>query len=70
VLHETTNYNSKGHLNITHSREKGRTSSYRAYLMKDDVKVKVSNRNPKIFMPSDGVLKSSGKIDGDHATHL
>ncbi len=38
--------------------------------MKDDVKVKVPNINPKIFMLSDGVLKSSGKIEGDHATHL
>jgi len=38
--------------------------------MKDDVKVKVPNRNPKIFMPLDGVLKFSGKIEGDHATHL
>jgi hypothetical protein len=44
--------------------------------MKDDVKVKVPNRAPKILIPSngvvnwDGVLKFGGKLEGDHATHL
>jgi hypothetical protein len=44
--------------------------------MKDDVKVKVPNETPKIQIPSngvvnwDGVLKSGGKLEGDHATHL
>jgi hypothetical protein len=44
--------------------------------MKDDVKVKVPNRAPKILIPLDGVvnwdgvLKSSGKQEGDHATHF
>jgi hypothetical protein len=28
----------------------------RAYLMKDDVKVKVPNRTPKILIPLDGVV--------------
>jgi hypothetical protein len=41
--------------------------------MKNDVKVKVANGNPKTLIPSsgvvnwDGVLKSSGKPKGDHA---
>jgi hypothetical protein len=44
--------------------------------MKDDVKVKVPNENPKILIPSngvvnwDGVLKSNDKLKGDHATHF
>jgi hypothetical protein len=39
--------------------------------MKDDVKVKVPNRNPKTLILLngvvnwDGVLKSSGKLEGD-----
>jgi hypothetical protein len=44
--------------------------------MKDDVKVKVPNKTPKILILSDGVvnwdgvLKSSGRLEGDHATHF
>jgi hypothetical protein len=44
--------------------------------MKDDVKVKVPNKTPKILIPLDGVvnwervLKSSGKLEGAHATHF
>jgi len=44
--------------------------------MKDDVKVKVPNGTPKIlitldgFLNWDGVLKSGGRPEGDHATHL
>ncbi len=45
------------------------------FFMKDDVKIKVSKGTPKILIPSDGlvnwdgVLKSSGRPKGDHATH-
>ncbi len=51
-------------------------SSSKASLMKDDVKVKVPNGTLKIFIPSngvinwDGVLKSSGRLGGDHAMHF
>jgi hypothetical protein len=44
--------------------------------VKDDVKVTMPNKTPKILIPSDdvvnwdGVLKSNGKPKGDHATHL
>jgi hypothetical protein len=44
--------------------------------MKNDVKIKVPNKTFKILIPSDGVvnedgvLKSSGKSKGDHATHF
>jgi hypothetical protein len=44
--------------------------------MKDDVKTKVPNGTPKTLIPLDGVvnwngvLKSSGKPEGDHATHF
>jgi hypothetical protein len=44
--------------------------------MKDDVKVKVPNRTPMTLIPSNGVvkwdrvLKSIGKLEGDHTTHL
>jgi hypothetical protein len=38
--------------------------------MKDDVKVKMSNGTPKILILLDGVLKSSDKPEGDHATHF
>jgi hypothetical protein len=47
-----------------------------ASLTKDDVKIKVLNRTPKTLIPSygvvnwDGVLKSSGRLEGDHVTHL
>jgi hypothetical protein len=36
--------------------------------MKDDVKDKVPNKTPKTLIPSNGVLKSSNKLEGgDHA---
>jgi hypothetical protein len=41
--------------------------------MKDDVKIKVPNKTPKILIPLDGVvnwdgvLKSSSRLEGDHA---
>jgi hypothetical protein len=38
--------------------------------MKDDVKVKVANGTPKILIPSNEVLKSSSRLEGNHATHL
>jgi hypothetical protein len=44
--------------------------------MKDDVKIMVFNRTPKTLIPLDGVvnwdgvLKSGGKPEGDHVTHL
>ncbi len=44
--------------------------------MKDDVKVKVPNKTPKTLIPlngmvsQDGVLKSSGKLKGDHVMHF
>jgi hypothetical protein len=47
-----------------------------AYLMKDDVKVKVHNKTPKTLIPSDGVLnwdgllKFNGKPKDDHVMHL
>ncbi len=53
-----------------------RASSRMASLMKDDVKIKVPNRTPRTLIPLDevvnwdGVLKSSGKLEGDHVTHL
>jgi len=52
------------------------TSSCRESLMKDHVKVKVPNKTPKTFIPSngvlkwDGVLKFGGKVEGDHAMHF
>ncbi len=50
--------------------------SCRAFFMKDDVKVMVLSGTPKILIPLDGVvnwdgvLKSSGRSEGDHARHL
>jgi hypothetical protein len=44
--------------------------------MKDDVKVTVLSGTPKILILLDGVvnwdgvLKSGGRLEGDHATHL
>jgi hypothetical protein len=44
--------------------------------MKDDLNDEVFNGTPKTLIPSDGVLnwdgvlKSSGKLGGDHATHF
>jgi hypothetical protein len=44
--------------------------------MKDGVKIKVPNGTPKTLIPSDGVvnwdgvLQSSGRLKGDHATHF
>jgi len=44
--------------------------------MKDDVKVKVPNKTPKILIPLngvvnwDGTLKYGGRPKGDHATHF
>ncbi len=44
--------------------------------MKDDVKVEVPNKTPKILIPfdgvvnQDGVLKFGNKLEGDHATHF
>ncbi len=43
---------------------------------KDDMKVKITNRTPKILIPSNGVvnwggvLKSGGGLKGDHAVHF
>jgi hypothetical protein len=51
-------------------------------LIKDDVKVKVPNKTPKILIifygvvnwdrvvKWDGVLKFGGRAEGDHATHF
>ncbi len=72
------NWNSKGHLNITHFKEKVhcRTSFCKTFLMKDDVKIKVPNGTPKTLISSngvvnwDGVLKSGGKLEGDQATQF
>jgi hypothetical protein len=47
-----------------------------ASLMEDDVKVKVPNETPKTLIPLDGVgnwdgvLKSGGRLEGDHVTHF
>jgi hypothetical protein len=41
-----------------------------AFFMKDDVKVELPNITPKILIPSDRVLKYSGKPKGDHATYF
>jgi hypothetical protein len=44
--------------------------------IKDDVKVRVPNKTPKLLIPSDGVvnedgvLKSGGRLEGDHATRF
>ncbi len=38
--------------------------------MKHDVKVEVPNKTLKILIPYDGVLKSSAKPKGDHATYF
>jgi hypothetical protein len=44
--------------------------------MKDDVKIKVPKRTPKILILSngvvnwDGLLKSGGKLEDDHAMHF
>ncbi len=46
------------------------------FLIKDDVSDEVLNGILKILIPSngmvnwDGVLKSGGRLEGDHATHL
>jgi hypothetical protein len=71
-------WNFKGHLNIAHFKEKVhcRASFCKTFLMKDDVKMKVPNGTPKTLIPSngvvnqDGVLKSGGKLESDHATHF
>ncbi len=55
---------------ILRKRSTCRTFFYRAFFMKDDVKVKMSNGTPKILILLDGVLKSSDKPEGDHATHF
>ncbi len=34
------------------------------------MKVKMSNGTPKILIPLDGVLRSGGRLEGDHATHF
>jgi hypothetical protein len=42
--------------------------------IKDDVKVRVANKTPKLLIPSDGVvnedgvLKSGGRLEDDHST--
>ncbi len=52
------------------------TSFNKTSLVKDDLKVKVPNRTPKFFIPSDkmvnwdGVLKFGGRLEGEHVTHL
>jgi hypothetical protein len=38
--------------------------------MKDDVKVKMPIETPKILICLDGVLKSTGRPEGDHAMHF
>jgi hypothetical protein len=44
--------------------------------MEDDVKIKVPNQTPKTLIPSDGlgnwdgVLKSGGRPEDDHAMHF
>jgi hypothetical protein len=44
--------------------------------MKNDLKVEVLDGTPKILIPSDGVtnwdgvLRSGGRLEGDHATHF
>jgi hypothetical protein len=44
--------------------------------MKDDVNDEVSNETPKTLVPFNGVVncngvfKSGGRLEGDHATHL
>jgi hypothetical protein len=38
--------------------------------MKDEVKIEMPNRTPKTLIPSNGVLRSGGRLKGDHATHL
>jgi hypothetical protein len=38
--------------------------------MKGGVKVEVPNRNPKILIPFDGLLKFGDKPKGDHVMHL
>jgi hypothetical protein len=46
------------------------------FLIKDDVSDEVPNGILKILIPSngmvnwDGVLKSGGRLEGDHATHF
>jgi hypothetical protein len=61
---------------ILRRRSTCRTFSSKAFFMKDDMKVKVPNRTPKTLIPSDGVvnwdgvLKSGGRPEGDHAMHL
>jgi len=46
------------------------TSFRKAYLIKDDVKIKVPNGTFKTLIPSNGGLKSNGKLKNDHAIHL
>jgi hypothetical protein len=55
----------------------GSASSFNmTFFMKDDVKVKVPNTTPKILIPLDGVvnwdgvLKLSGRPEGDHVAHF
>ncbi len=55
---------------ILRRRSTCQTSFNKAFFMKDDVKVKVPNRTPKILIPSDGVLKSSGRPKNDHTIHF
>jgi len=55
---------------ILRRRSTCRTSSSKASLMKDDVKVKVPNGTSNTLILCDGVLKSSGKPKGDHVTHF
>jgi hypothetical protein len=38
--------------------------------MKDEVKIEVPNRTPKILILSNGVLRFGGKLKGDHATNF
>ncbi len=47
-----------------------RTSSSWTFFMKGGVKVEVPNRNPKILIPFDGLLKFGDKPKGDHVMHL
>jgi hypothetical protein len=66
ALHEITNYNSKGHLNMTHFKEKIHIL-LQGVFYKDDVKVIVPNETPMTLILLDGVanwdgvLKSSGR---------
>jgi hypothetical protein len=49
---------------------------FKAYLMKDDVKITVPSKTQRILIPLygvlnwDGMLKFGGRPEGDHVTHF